>query len=228
VHPELLKRITMLAVRQQLPIAMHLAESREELQLLRENAGPFRELLEARSMWDSQVYASGYEPLDLLKVLAHAPRALVVHGNYLAHQEIEFIADRRGQMSIVYCPRTHAYFGHAAYPLSKMLDAGVQLAVGTDSRASNPDLSLLSELRFMAQTYQDVAPQQILSLGTLGGAEALGLADLVGSLVPGKLANLTAIECEHFRQSPLAAVLFGAAMPQQTWLRGKMIVNLSQ
>jgi len=226
VHPELLKRITALACQHQLPVAMHLAESREELQLLRENTGPFRELLERRSMWDSQVFARGLEPLDYLRVLAQAPRALVVHGNYLSQQEIEFIAKSRQRMSIVYCPRTHAYFGHQAYPLQEMFAAGVQLAVGTDSRASNPDLSVLSELRYIAQTHPSVSPERVLSLGTLGGAKALGIADLVGGLVPGKLANLTTIACESSRQAPLSAILFGDEKPKRTWLRGHEIETI--
>jgi len=223
VHPELLQRIIELACRHRLPVAMHLAESREELQLLRENKGPFRELLEAQSMWDSDVFAPSLEPLDYLRILAQAPRSLVVHGNYLSQQEIEFIADSRHQMSIVYCPRTHAYFGHPPYPLQEILAAGGQLAVGTDSRASNPDLSLLSELQFIAQTHPNLAPEQVFRLGTLSGAEALGIENQVGSLVPGKLANLTTIVCDRSKQAPLEGILSGRDNPQQTWLRGREI-----
>ena len=76
-------------------------------------------------------------------MLATAHRALVIHGNYLAGDEIDFVAAHRERMSLVYCPRTHAYFGHEPYPLAEMLAAGVRVAVGTDSRASNPDLRLL-------------------------------------------------------------------------------------
>lgn len=221
VHPELLTKLVVLASEQQLPVAMHLAESPEELQLLGKNTGPFRVLLEERSMWDGEIFARGLQPLDYLQILAQAPRALVVHGNYLSRSEIEFVAERRDQMSIVYCPRTHAFFGHDEYPLQEMLAAGVQVAIGTDSRASNPDLSLLGELRFLAQNHKSVSPEVILKLGTLSGAEALGGADSVGSLAPGKLANLTAIECDRSEENPLPALLFGQSQPQQTWLRGR-------
>ena len=222
VHPELLAKLVTFASQQQLPVAMHLAESPEELQLLRDNAGPFRELLEERSMWDDDVFASGLQPLDYLQVLAQSPRSLVIHGNYLLQKEIEFVAEHRGQMSLVFCPRTHAFFGHADYPLQAILDAGVNVAIGTDSRASNPDLSLLGELRYMASVFEGIPPEVILMLGTLNGAEALGMAETVGSLVPGKLANLTAIPCDT-SELPLSALLFGEHQPQQTWLRGRKV-----
>lgn len=220
VHPELLQKLVGLASEKQLPVAMHLAESPEELQLIRENIGPFRELLEARSMWDGSIFSAGLTTLDYLKVLAQAPRALVVHGNYLTAEEIDFIAEQRERMSIVYCPRTHAFFGHTEYPLAAMLKAGAHVAIGTDSRASNPDLSLLSELRFIAKKVESISPEEILRLGTLGGAEALGFGKTVGSLVPGKFANLLAIKCEVNAESSASDVLLGEATPQQVWVRG--------
>jgi len=221
VHPELLAKLVGLASERKLPVAMHLAESPEELQLLNDNSGPFRELLEERSMWDARVFANGVQPLDYLQVLASAPRTLVIHGNYLSQREIDFVADHRDRMAIVYCPRTHAYFGHTDYPLQVMLDAGVRVAIGTDSRASNPDLSLLDELRYLARTYEGISLETLLTLGTIDGAKALGLAESVGSLVAGKLANLTVIACDRFDSSPLSAVLWGEQQPQQTWLRGR-------
>jgi cytosine/adenosine deaminase-related metal-dependent hydrolase len=139
VHPQLLERLVDEAQSRELPVAMHLAESPEELELLAAGTGPFRELLAERSMWDTAAIPRGSTPMDYLRVLARAPQALVVHGNYLATSEIEFLGRRRGQMSVVYCPRTHEFFQHNDYPLREMLAAGVRVALGTDSRASNPD-----------------------------------------------------------------------------------------
>ena len=87
----------------------------------------------------------------ILRMLADAPRALVIHGNYLDDEELAFLAANRERMSLVYCPRTHAYFEHPPYPLAKHLKLGVRVALGTDSRASNPDLDLLAEMRHVAQ-----------------------------------------------------------------------------
>src|SRR5207247_1097505 len=78
-------------------------------------------------------------------------------------------------------------------PLSDLLRDGVHVALGTDSRASNPDLNLLSEMRFVARSFPAIDPYEILRMGTLAGAEALGRATEVGSITPGKLANLVAV-----------------------------------
>lgn len=220
VHPKLLDLLVGLACERSLPVAMHLAESPEELMLLRENKGPFRELLEERSMWDDQVFAAGLRPLDYLQILERAPRALVIHGNYFDATELEFLANHRDRMAIVHCPRTHAYFGHESYPLEAALESGVQLAIGTDSKASNPDLSLLGELRFLFENYSAIQPEVIVKLGTLSGARALGMENTTGSITPGKLANLTALNFNSIGNKPEETILSAQATKQRTWLRG--------
>ena len=99
----------------------------------------------------------------------------------------------REQAALVYCPRTHAYFRHEAYPLSSLLESGVRMAVGTDSRASNPDLDMLAELRFLARRHPDVSPALLLRMATLDGAWALGLDRQFGSLTVGKRSRMQTI-----------------------------------
>lgn len=224
VHPQLLEQLVNLAVKKNLPVAMHLAESPAELQLLTDNTGPFRDLLEERSMWDAEAIRKGSRPLDYLQVLARAPRALVIHGNYLETDEVSFLAEQRERMSVVYCSRTHAYFKHDPYPLQEMLAAGVQVVLGTDSRASNPDLSLFEELRFVFENFPSLTADKILSMGTLAAAQALGLADEVGSITVGKLANLTAVVCDANITNPAEAVLQSGGPPKLTSLRGRQFV----
>lgn len=222
VHPELLKRLVALACDRDLPVAMHVAESREELELLATGSGSFRQLLEDRSMWDAAAIPQSSKPLDYLKILAEAPRTLVIHGNYLSDEEIGFLATNREQMSVVFCPRTHAYFGHDPYPLERMLSAGVRVAVGTDSRASNPDLNLLTELRSIAWQFPTVPPATILQLGTLNGAESLGMAQEAGSLSPGKWADMIAVPCPE-NGDPYEVLLRSDAKPQSVWIRGNRL-----
>jgi cytosine/adenosine deaminase-related metal-dependent hydrolase len=211
-----------LAITHQLPVAMHLAESSEELQLLAHGDGPFQQLLDERSMWDPTAIPGGTGVLEYLIQMARAPRCLVVHGNYLNGREFEFLAQNHRRMTVVYCPRTHAYFGHRAYPLTKMLAAGVRIALGTDSRASSPDLSLLAEIREVARKHSGIPAEQIVRLGTLAGAQALGWEDFTGSITPGKWANLTAIPCDRRCRDPYTVVVEGEATPAATWLRGEM------
>jgi cytosine/adenosine deaminase-related metal-dependent hydrolase len=193
VHPELLWRACELSAAERVPLAMHVAESREELELLELHTGLLVDLLKSLGVWEPNERPRGARPLDFLRTLATAHRVLVIHGNYLASDEIEFLATHRERMSLVYCPRTHAYFGHEPYPLSVMLAAGVRVAIGTDSRASNPDLSLWNELRHIARHHPGVSPEAILRMGTLAGAEALGLAGDYGSITFGKQAGLNVV-----------------------------------
>jgi aminodeoxyfutalosine deaminase len=188
VHPQVIKRACELSAEKRLPVAMHLAETREELDLLASHSGPLVSLLKSLGAWQPDALPRGRRPLEYLRKLATAHRALAIHGNYLQADEIELLAAHRDRMSVVYCPRTHAYFGHEPYPLAEMLAAGVRVAVGTDSRASNPDLDLWQELRHIAQRHPQVSPGEILRMGTLAGAEALGLAGKLGSISVGKRA----------------------------------------
>ena len=173
------------------PLAVHLAETRDELIFLATGEGRFDELLRKRGVHDFA--PAGKDPLSFLKILAAAPNTLIAHGNYLRDEEIKFLAHHNDRFTVVYCPRTHAYFGHDPYPLESMLDAGVQVAIGTDGRGSNPDLSLWREMQHIAQTHPAVSGEAILQMGTLAGACGLGLADRIGTLKSGKEASLAVI-----------------------------------
>jgi cytosine/adenosine deaminase-related metal-dependent hydrolase len=224
VSPQLIYELVMLARERSMPMAMHLAESREELELLQSGEGPFQELLEERSMWDPDVIPLGSRPMNYLKLIADAPRSLVIHGNYLDKEELAFIGARREKMSLVFCPRTHAYFKHDAYPLAKAAAAGARVALGTDSRASNPDLDLLAEMRVVARAHSEISPHDVLRMGTLAGAEALGRDGDAGSLTAGKLANLVAVPLPaDFNGGPDAALeslLASDARVSAVWVRG--------
>ncbi len=225
VHPELLARAVDLSVAHAIPLAMHLAESPEEIEFLRDGRGPFREMLESRGAWDPTARPLGARPLDELRLLAGAHRALVIHGNYLDDEEIELLGRQRRQMAVVYCPRTHAWFGHARYPLEKLLAAGAIVALGTDSRASSPDLSLLAEMRHAARAFPAMNRATILELGTLGGARALGLDSQMGTLEPGKRANLTAVALpEDAAADPHELLLDAAGAVVATWAHGNRVL----
>lgn len=222
VHPRLLERLVDLAATRNLPVAMHLAESPSELELLANGTGTMRELLEERSMWDPVAIPRGSTPLDYLRILARAPRSLVIHGNCLSPAEIALLASQRERMSVVCCPRTHEYFQHAEYPLQAMLSDGARVALGTDSRASNPDLNLFDEMRTVARNH-NVSAADVIRMGTLSGAEALGWSNVVGSIAAGKRADLIAVPCSG--NDPAEAVLGHEGPPTQVWLRGEAITG---
>jgi cytosine/adenosine deaminase-related metal-dependent hydrolase len=178
-------------------------------------------LLESRGAWDPAARPPGARPLDELRVLSRAHRALVVHGNYLDDEEIAFLGRQRRQMAVVYCPRTHAWFSHTPYPLEKLLAAGAIVALGTDSRASSPDLSLLAEMRHVARGFPVMSRATILELGTLGSARALGLDSRIGTLEPGKRANLAVVALpEDIAADPHELLLDTAGEVLATWVGG--------
>ena len=213
LHPELFGRLVQLAIDRHVPMAFHLAESPQELELLATGRGPFRELLESVGVWNPAAFAVPRRPLDYLRRLAQSQRALVVHGNYLDDEELAFLAEHRDRLAVVYCPRTHAFFRHRRHPLPQLVAAGATVAIGTDSRASNPDLSVLAELRFVASKFAEIAPAQILELGTLAGAWALGTADESGSLEPGKFADLVVVELPEEPDRDPFRLLFDSGLP---------------
>ena len=196
VHGNLLSGLCSLSAAHQVPLAMHLAETLEEIELLEMSTGPLRELLNRLDVWDAAGIQSPGSIQAYLEELNKCWRASVIHGNYLEVDHLRFIGEHRDVMSVVFCPRTHAYFGHSEYPLEQMLAANVRVALGTDSRASNPDLSMIAELGFLAAEFSDVSAEQLLFSATHAGAYALGLEKIVGAIAAGASSRLLVVPCD--------------------------------
>ncbi len=207
-----------------LPLAMHLAESREELRLLAAGDGPLVELLKETNAWDSQAIPPDSRPHDYLRMLAGAHRVLVVHGNYLQADEVTLLAEHADRMSVVYCPRTHSFFRHDPYPLAQLLAAGAAVCLGTDGRCTNPDLDLRAELREVAERHPQISPGRIVRLGTLDGARALGTAHESGSLVAGKRADMLVVRGADSSFGPEAAVWAPGARVDRVLVRGRPLL----
>ncbi|MCU0959102.1 MAG: amidohydrolase family protein [Pirellulaceae bacterium] len=202
------------------PVALHLAESREELELLATGGGPLRTLLEQLGAWHPAAFAQRTRPRDYLEILATAPRSLVIHGNYLGPDDWSFLAQQAARMAVVFCPHTHRYFAHPPYPLAALLRQGVRVVIGTDSRASNPDGSLWHELQSAARDHPDVAPDRIVRMGTLDAAAALGCAQEVGSLQAGKRADLLLVQAPPAEISRPEDILLSPAARVARVMRG--------
>ncbi len=211
VHPALLSDLVDLAKARNAPVAMHLAETTAELELLQHGTGEFVEFLDHMGAWDPQAIPRGSRPLDCLRSLEPLSHVLAVHGNYLNAEEQAFVA-ARPQFTVVYCPRTHAFFGHAPHPWQELLAQGCRVALGTDSRASNPDLSLWNEVVWLRKRFPTVDPALLLKLATQNGAEALGLAAEFGSLVLGKSANVAVVMLPDVRSTDPWELLYAGRM----------------
>lgn len=192
VHPDLFQRLVSLARRSRAPLAFHLAETREELELLANGTGPIVDFFRESGFWRPDAIPRGSSPLDYLPIMKPLPHALVIHGNYLDSEEIDFLTGN-SQFTVVFCPRTHAHFRHSPHPWLELRSRGVRVALGTDGRASNPDLSLWNEVLYLRAQFPDVAPADLLAMATTSGATALGLAAEAGTLTPAKSADLAVI-----------------------------------
>jgi cytosine/adenosine deaminase-related metal-dependent hydrolase len=168
---------------------VHLAESQAEIDFLARGNGFLEGLLKRRGRWVPNFQSPGLSPpayLDSLKFLG--PRTLTVHGTRLTAADCDLLAGTKTWL--VLCPRANRYTGAGAPPVSELLQAGVNLALGTDSLAGNWDLNLFGEMLWLHQNFPAYPGDLWLRLGTLNGARALGRAREFGSLTPGKQAAL--------------------------------------
>lgn len=213
VHQSLIRATGAVGVMQ----TIHLAESRAELELLDRRRGPFVEFLRELGVFDEDGLAPSLE--WVLWQTQRSESVLYAHGNYL-----DPATALPANSTIVYCPRTHAAFGHAPHPFREFIARGVRVALGTDSLASSPDLDILAEARFIHDRHPDFPGEQLLRMATLAGAEALGFAEVTGSLVPGKSADLVAVPLPDEEAVDPYRLLFGSGErtdePRRTMWRG--------
>ena len=193
VTRDALTKLVDMSVQHSLPVAMHLAESADEMELLNSGSGPFIDLLASVDA-DTRFSESRYKtPNEYLEIMSRASKSLVIHGNYLSNDELEYLGNNADTMTLVYCPRTHDFFGHPPYPIDLVNKHGVHFALGTDSRATNPDLSLWRELQFVLSSYQQVQPANALRWVTTNPARALGIEGQYGDLAEGYLAKINVL-----------------------------------
>jgi cytosine/adenosine deaminase-related metal-dependent hydrolase len=166
VRFDLLSQLIELAATQLAPVMMHLAETREELQLLEHGSGPFADMLQAFGIWEPRLFPK-HTVCDYIDCLSQANRILLAHGNYLGDREIDLLATKPNT-TIVFCPRTHHHFGHTNHPWRKLMSKGIDVALGTDSRASNPDLSVWNEAKFLVE-HHGCEPLTAVRLATTHG-----------------------------------------------------------
>lgn len=217
------------------PWTMHLAELPEEMDFLagRAHSTPaaIREL-----MVRSGVKSPRIRPGEYARRLADAGgRGSIAHGNYLESADMPHMAS--SGVATIYCPGAHAFFGHPPHPLRQLAEAGVPIAIGTDSLASHVSdrLSILEEIRRARRaTGLALSAGEWLRLGTAGGANVLGLGGVTGTIERGKAADLAAFRIVGPAGSePIAdpvAALFDADGPTDAaWVMvGGCIVRINE
>jgi cytosine/adenosine deaminase-related metal-dependent hydrolase len=176
-----------------LPIATHLAESESETEFLRSGGGAWQSFAE---MLVPPPGTTGIRALAEAGLLNS--NVLAAHCVKADEEEIALLAEH--DVAVAHCPRSNAILGCGVAPLHELREAGIRVCIATDSPASTPSLDMFDEMRaavFGARARERrpdaLAAADALELATLGGARALGLEDSLGSLVPGKRADLTVL-----------------------------------
>jgi len=193
VSEQALRMVLQIAKKTGMGISMHVAEARDELNLLRGKASGLDGLYAAAG-WD-RAWAprarSSFEYLRRIGIMM--PKFLAVHAVHADDDDIAII--KRSGAAIAHCPRSNRAIGVGKMPLAKFLAAGIPVGLGTDSLASSPTLNLWDEMRYACRIHRSsgITPSDLLHIATLGGAKALGMDKEIGSLEPGKKADIIAV-----------------------------------
>jgi cytosine/adenosine deaminase-related metal-dependent hydrolase len=191
-HPRTLQLTKAWCDAHNMPFAIHLAESRDEVELLRDGSGPL-----AATLRGSGLLPSGFTPLGCSPIAyAHelgllGPSTLAIHCVQASDRDIELLAAT--QTSVCVCPCSNAYIGVGAAPVNAMRQAGINLCLGTDGLSSNHDLDLSRDMDMLLAMGHDLDMETVVSMGTKNGARILGVSDQYGTIEPGKRAALAMI-----------------------------------
>ncbi|MBX3295486.1 MAG: amidohydrolase family protein [Acidobacteria bacterium] len=214
----LFEMIAQFSIINRVPITIHAAESANETELMTRGTGFFTEVYERFGVEWVSPHCTTIEYLERLGVLSARP--LLAHCVDVTDRDIERIAANGAR--IAHCPKSNAKFGHGFAPFERFLDAGIAVGLGSDSVASNNLCDILEESRFASLVARNrpgserfIGPGEMLRAATLGGAEALGLEDKIGSLEPGKKADLAVVSLDAAAQNPIgdieAALVFSSS-----------------
>ena len=221
VSSRLYKAVAAYARANGLKVLSHVAESREEATYVRSGSGKFAHDYREKMGWERMlVQPYGVSPIKYLQQWDVFDRDfLAVHCVQVTRDDIRILKAR--DVAVAHCPKSNAKLGCGIAPLADLLHEGVRVGLGTDSPASSNIMDMFDEMRTMLFLHRanerDVgvldAPTCV-RIATLGGAEALGLEESVGSLEPGKLADFIGVDVSrsHFApvDDPYSALVYGA------------------
>jgi cytosine/adenosine deaminase-related metal-dependent hydrolase len=198
--------------------AVHLAESLEELAFLQTGTGPWRGLLERLGAWTDAWHVPQCGPVEYLARVGFLRRGLLaVHGVHLAAAELDRLASV--EATVVTCPRSNARLGVGVPPVAAMLASGVNVAIGTDSLASNDDLNVFAELSALRAIVPEVSPRTLLAVATINGTRALRVEPEFGAIGAGRRAELIAVAMPEGTTDVEGALVRGVEPSRVEWVR---------
>ncbi len=203
-----------------LSVCTHIAETKEELEFLSSGTGAFVGYLEAFGISTAGWHPPQATPMQYMKTLGVLrKKSLLAHCNYLTDADVTILAESGA--SVVFCPRSHHYFYHTDHPVLQLIESGINVAIGTDSLASNWSLSLLDELKFLARTQPCIRPETLFDMVTCNGAEAVGLTQ-VGRLEKDWQADIIAVKIPNDNRPTIEQILDSSSENLLTVVGGKV------
>lgn len=226
LSPALFRALRELVDRHSLPLAVHLAESRDELEFLFDSSGPIAEKLYPFVDWleylppPCRTTPVGY--LDGFGLLR--PGTTAVHCVHLSPADVELLKTRG--VGIVLCPRSNEKLDVGKAPARRLKKAGIPLALGTDSLASNDSLSLLDEARFLLRQFpEDFNHGEALRMITLSGAAIIGMESEMGSLENGKRGDFLVVDLPENPGTDLSEAIIERGRIREVFIRGEAVVT---
>lgn len=217
VPEDALIKINELALELDLKINMHIQETAAEV--------------------DQSLKETKLRPLRRLQNIGFlSPRVNAVHMTQVNAEDLEILAATKP--SIVHCPESNIKLGSGNFPLQKYKEIDLNIALGTDGVASNNDLNMIGEMHSASQLAKicsgdpkTLPVHEVLAMGTVNGAKALGIDHLTGSLAKGKSADFIAINLAEIETIPLyhpaSQIIYSASREQVTdvWVAGKQLMK---
>lgn len=190
VHPEIFKEV----MDEDLPVySIHLAESAEEDKYFKQQQGPLYDLIKSKGEIPDQEITLRNSSIHYLEEKNFlSDRVTAIHCNYVDEEDIGRLGEKK--VSVVHCPGSHAYFHHRKFDFDALRAQKINIALGTDSLASGESLSMLEQIRMGQIECPAIPPAKWLRMATLHGAHALKMGEEIGSLTPGKKADIIGFE----------------------------------
>lgn len=200
LHPFVLKKVLEA---EEGPFSCHMAESKAEMDYFLHQESELQQFILKRGVGKLHYASSGLDFLSSLNL--PLGRLFLIHANYLSPSDLDLVT--KFNIGLVHCPGSHQYFTHQNFPLRKYLDMGLTVGLGTDSIASNTHLDFLKEMRIVFEK-ENISLDELLKMATLNGARVLKMEHEVGSLVPGKKADMAGLSYKP-GVSPMESLLNG-------------------
>lgn len=221
VSAKLFKRLAEWAREEGVKLAIHLSESVDEVEFIKHGSGPLGPEFWEGVGWNDIIWQpTGVTPVRYLANWdVFSADVLAVHCVILTEKDFELL--QRYDVAVAHCPKSNAKLGNGIAPVKEMMECGLRIGLGTDSAASSTTMDFFDEMRHgillhrgATRSVDKLRARDFIEMGTIGGARALGIEEMTGSIEAGKKADIIAIDLTHSQLNPFtdpySALVYGA------------------